>query len=250
MHEEAMTRLTNLSMDEMPDAQRHFCEDIIANLRGGIRGPFNAWVRSPELADPLRSLLEVISQRLSVSKRLKELTLLITVRFWDARYAWSSHVPIALNSGLDRVAILSQYRSYSLINHIGIGAAWDMIGRHRGISILPPYKGYGSAQWYRGSADAVFQNLDFIQYNNPEVLLILSGDHVYNMDYREIINYHCEKDADLTMACLQVDMDEAHRFGVASIDNEDGDKGGRVVSYLEKPERPEFNWASLTVFCR
>jgi glucose-1-phosphate adenylyltransferase len=154
-----------------------------------------------------------------------------------------------MNSGLDRVAILSQYRSYSLINHIGIGAAWDMIGRHRGISILPPYIGYGSAQWYRGSADAVFQNLDFIQYNNPEVLLILSGDHIYNMDYREIINYHREKDADLTMACLQVDMDEAHRFGVANIDDEDGELGGRVISYMEKPEQPEFNWASLTVYC-
>jgi glucose-1-phosphate adenylyltransferase len=154
-----------------------------------------------------------------------------------------------MNSGLERVAILSQYRSYSLINHIGSSAAWDMIGRHRGISILPPYIGYGSAQWYRGSADAVFQNLDFIQYNNPEVLLILSGDHIYQMDYREIINYHLEKDADLTMACLQVDMDKAHRFGVAQIDDEDGDKGGRVVSYIEKPEQPEFNWASLTVFC-
>jgi len=154
-----------------------------------------------------------------------------------------------MNSGLERVAILSQYRSYSLINHIGSGAAWDMIGRHRGISVLPPYIGYGSSQWYRGSADAVFQNLDFIQYNNPEVLLILSGDHIYNMDYREIINYHREKDADLTMACLQVDMDEAHRFGVADIDDEDGDKGGRVINYMEKPEQPAFNWASLTVFC-
>ncbi len=154
-----------------------------------------------------------------------------------------------MNSGLERVAILSQYRSYSLINHIGSSAAWDMIGRHRGISILPPYIGYGSSQWYRGSADAVFQNLDFIQYNNPEVLLILSGDHIYQMDYREIINYHREKDADLTMACLQVDMVKAHRFGVAAINDEDGDRGGRVVSYMEKPEQPEFNWASLTVFC-
>jgi glucose-1-phosphate adenylyltransferase len=154
-----------------------------------------------------------------------------------------------MNSGLDRVAILSQYRSYSLINHIGIGAAWDMIGRHRGISILPPYIGYGSAQWYRGSADAVFQNLDFIQYLNPEVLLILSGDHVYNMDYRDLITYHLEKDADLTMACLKVDMKEAHRFGVARIDDEDDERGGRVVEYLEKPDKPEFNWASLTVFC-
>lgn len=154
-----------------------------------------------------------------------------------------------MNSGLDRVAILSQYRSYSLINHIGIGAAWDMIGRYRGISILPPYIGYGHSQWYRGSSDAVYQNLDFVEYINPEQLLILSGDHVYRMDYRELINYHKQKDADLTMACIKVPLNEGHRFGLADIDDEDGDLGGRVVRYREKPENPEFDWASLTVFC-
>jgi glucose-1-phosphate adenylyltransferase len=154
-----------------------------------------------------------------------------------------------MNSGLDRVAILSQYRSYSLINHIGIGAAWDMIGRYRGISILPPFIGYGQSQWYRGSSDAVHQNLDFIQYINPEQLLILSGDHIYNMDYRELIAYHREKDADLTMACIKVPMKEAYRFGLADIDDEDGERGGRVVRYREKPDKPEYNWASLTVFC-
>jgi glucose-1-phosphate adenylyltransferase len=154
-----------------------------------------------------------------------------------------------MNSGLDRVAILSQYRSYSLINHIGIGAAWDMIGRYRGISILPPFIGYGHSQWYRGSSDAVYQNLDFVQYIKPEQLLILSGDHIYRMDYRELIHYHQEKDADLTMACIKVPMNEAHRFGLADIDDEDGELGGRVVRYREKPENPEYNWASLTVFC-
>jgi len=154
-----------------------------------------------------------------------------------------------MNSGLDRVAILSQYRSYSLINHIGIGAAWDMIGRYRGISILPPFIGYGHSQWYRGSSDAVYQNLDFVQYIKPEQLLILSGDHIYRMDYRELIHYHREKDADLTMACIKVPMNEAHRFGLADIDDEDGELGGRVVRYREKPENPEYNWASLTVFC-
>lgn len=154
-----------------------------------------------------------------------------------------------MNSGLERVAILSQYRSYSLINHLGIGEAWDMIGRYRGISILPPYIGYGHSQWYRGSSDAVYQNLDFIEYINPEQLLILSGDHIYRMDYREIINYHREKDADLTMACIKVPMREAHRFGLADIDDEDGELGGRVIRYREKPESPEYNWASLTVFC-
>ena len=154
-----------------------------------------------------------------------------------------------MNSGLERVAILSQYRSYSLINHIGIGSAWDMIGRDRGISVLPPYLGHGHSQWYRGTADAVYQNLDFIHFLKPEQLLVLSGDHIYNMDYREMIDYHREKDADLTMACIRVSNDEAHRFGVADIDEEDGERGGRVLRYSEKPKEPEYSWASMTVFC-
>ena len=154
-----------------------------------------------------------------------------------------------MQAGLERVAILSQYRSYSLINHIGIGAAWDMLGKHRGVSILPPSTGYGNTSWYKGSADAVFQNSDFIEYHDPDEVLIISGDHVYHMDYQEVIDYHREKNADLTMACLQVPMDKAHRFGVAEIDNEDGERGGRVLQYKEKPARPKFNWASLTVFC-
>lgn len=154
-----------------------------------------------------------------------------------------------MHSGLERVAILSQYRSYSLINHIGIGAAWDMLGRYRGISILPPFKGYGKAQWYRGSADAVYQNLDFVQYHEPENVLILSGDHIYRMDYRQVIDYHRAKDADLTIAFLKVPLAEAHRFGVAELDDEDGDLGGRVLRYAEKPVEPEYDWASVTVFC-
>ena len=154
-----------------------------------------------------------------------------------------------MHSGLEQVAVLSQYRSYSLINHIGSGAAWDMIGRYRGVSILPPSKGYGHSDWYRGSADAVFQNLDFANYHDPEEILILSGDHIYSMDYQEMIDYHREKDADLTIACLKVPIETAHRFGVAEIDDEDGDRGGRIVQYKEKPSKPRFNWASMTIMC-
>jgi len=155
-----------------------------------------------------------------------------------------------MNSGLERVAILSQYRNYSLINHIGSGSSWDMIGRNRGVSILPPFKGSERSSWYRGTADAVAQNLDFVRYHNPEVILILSGDHVYNMDYREIIEYHRSMDADLTMACLQMPMDNAHRFGVAEIDGPGSDsKGGRILRYSEKPPEPEYNWASMTIYC-
>lgn len=154
-----------------------------------------------------------------------------------------------MNSGLERVAILSQYRNFSLINHIGTGAAWDMVGRHRGISILPPFKGYDESHWYRGSADAVYQNLDYIQHLDPAGVLVLSGDHVYRMDYRDMIDYHWKKDADLTMACLKVPLATAGRFGLAEIDDEDGDTGGRLVRYAEKPARPEFDWASMTIYC-
>ncbi len=154
-----------------------------------------------------------------------------------------------MNSGIEQVAILSQYRSYSLINHIGTGAAWDMIGRYRNVSILPPFLGSEADDWYRGSADAVFKNLDFIKYHKPEDILILSGDHIYKMDYEDLINYHNEKDADLTIGFKKVPREASHRFGIASIDDEDGERGGRVERYEEKPEKPESDWASLTVFC-
>ena len=156
-----------------------------------------------------------------------------------------------LHSGIERVAILSQYRSYSLINHIGTGAAWDMIGRYRGVSILPPFKSNSdtseTTDWYRGSADAVYKNLDFVRYHDPEDILILSGDHIYKMDYLDLIEYHHQKDADLTIGFVQVAKSRAHRFGIASIDNEDGEIGGRVKQYWEKPDNPEADWASLTV---
>ncbi len=153
-----------------------------------------------------------------------------------------------MQSGIELIAILSQYRSYSLINHIGTGAAWDMIGRYRGISILPPFKDYESPHWYRGSADAVYQNFDFIKYHDPKEILILSGDHIYHMDYRDLIQYHNEKNADLTAAFIRVPATETHRFGVADIDDEDP-QGGRLLSYHEKPQRSDSIWASQTVYC-
>ena len=154
-----------------------------------------------------------------------------------------------MNSGIEQVAILSQFRSYSLINHIGTGAAWDMTGRYRHVSILPPFLGTEAADWYRGSADAVFKNLDFVQYHNPEEILILSGDHIYKMDYQDMIKYHQEKDADLTIAFKRVPQDHASRFGVAQLGDEDGERGGKILNYWEKPDNPESDWASLTVLC-
>ena len=154
-----------------------------------------------------------------------------------------------MRSGIERIAILSQYRSYSLVNHIGTGAAWDMIGRHRGISILPPFKDYENPHWYRGSADAVHQNLDFVRYHKPSEILILSGDHIYEMDYRDMIRFHNEHDADVTAAFIKVKKkDAALRFGVAEIGDEYSE-GGPLLSYEEKPADPKGEWASLTVFC-
>jgi glucose-1-phosphate adenylyltransferase len=154
-----------------------------------------------------------------------------------------------LNSGIEQVALLSQYHSYSLINHIGTGAAWDMIGRYRHVSILPPFLGSEANEWYRGPADAIYKNLDYVRYHSPEEILILSGDHIYKMDYQDLIDYHTQKDADLTVAFTKVPQADAHRFGVACLDDEDGKRGGRVVKYWEKPARPESNWASMTVLC-
>ncbi|GAB4346765.1 MAG: glucose-1-phosphate adenylyltransferase [Desulfobulbaceae bacterium] len=153
-----------------------------------------------------------------------------------------------MRSGIERVAILSQYRSFSLINHIGTGAAWDMIGRYRGVFILPPFKDFKGAEWYRGTADAVYQNLDFVRYHAPREVLILSGDHVYQMDYSLMLRYHIDKDADLTAAFIEVDDSEAHRFGIGEITFED-ETGGRLVHYEEKPENPRGNLASLTILC-
>lgn len=154
-----------------------------------------------------------------------------------------------MNSGIEQVALLSQYRSFSLINHIGTGASWDMIGRYRHISILPPFQDSEEQVWYRGPADAIYKNLDYVQFHQPGEILILSGDHIYKMDYQNLIDYHNEKKADLTIGFIKVPMKNAQRFGLAELDEEDGDRGGRVLKYWEKPQRPEAEWASMTIFC-
>ncbi len=152
-----------------------------------------------------------------------------------------------MNSGIEQVGILSQYRPFYLINHIANGSPWDMVGRNRFATILPPFKGGEASDWYKGTADAVYQNIDFIRLFNPELILILSGDHIYRMDYQELIRFHLEKKADLTIGFTPMPPEGAHRFGQASI--ADGDpRGGRVTRYAEKPKRRLFDWASLTIY--
>ncbi|MCK9175049.1 MAG: sugar phosphate nucleotidyltransferase [Desulforhopalus sp.] len=154
-----------------------------------------------------------------------------------------------MNSDIWQVSILSQYRSFSLINHIGTGAAWDMIGRDRQVLVMPPYQGANNEGWYRGPADAIYKNLDYVQYNKPEEVLILSGDHIYSMDYQLLLDYHREKNADITMAFTRVPKDATGRFGIGMLDDADGETGGRLTRFWEKSAEAESNWASMSIFC-
>jgi glucose-1-phosphate adenylyltransferase len=151
-------------------------------------------------------------------------------------------------SEIERVGILSQYRSFSLNRHVGIGAPWDLVGRDRGASLLSPQKGAADTDWYRGTADAVYQNLEFIEQHQPDAVLILSGDHVYHMNYRPLIRFHKENKADLTAAFVQVGPEQSSRFGVGEIEGKEGEAGGRLLRYEEKPENQPGNWASMTVY--
>jgi glucose-1-phosphate adenylyltransferase len=152
-----------------------------------------------------------------------------------------------MRSGIERVGILSQYRPFYLINHIANGQPWDMIGRNRFAVILPPFKGREASDWYKGTADAVYQNREFIRMYRPDLVLILSGDHIYSMDYQEVIGFHLEKKADLTVAFTTVPREGAHRFGQGLI--EDGSpRGGKLLEYREKPKKRLSDWASLTIY--
>lgn len=152
-----------------------------------------------------------------------------------------------MHSGIDRIGVLSQYRSSSLNEHIGNGSSWDMVGRQRGINILPPFHGHTAFDWYRGSADAVFQNFDFIDSHAPELVCVLSGDHIYKMDYRDMLTFHNRMGADITAAFVEVPIESASRFGLANISDDDS-QGGRILDYVEKPQQPNSNWASLTIY--
>ena len=136
-----------------------------------------------------------------------------------------------MRAGINNVGILSQYRPARLIDHVGIGERWDFVGLDRGAKILPPFRGAEASDWYKGNADAVYQNLNYIRDHRAEVVLILSGDHIYRMDYRKLVRTHLEHGADMTIAVKRMGHDE--RFGYATMD-----ATGRVLDYEEKPSRP------------
>lgn len=150
----------------------------------------------------------------------------------------------AVNSGLTDVGILTQYAPRSLIDHIGVGRPWDLDRSRGGVALLQPYIGRGRARdWYRGTADAVLQNLDFIADRDPELVLVLAGDHVYKMDYRPFIEMHRSTGAEVTCAVRTVPIEEAHRFGILDVAPD-----GRVTAFIEKPPNPPSNLVSMGVY--
>lgn len=149
-----------------------------------------------------------------------------------------------VNSGLTDVGILTQYAPRSLMDHIGVGRPWDLDRSRGGVTLLQPYLGRGRTRdWYRGTADAVLQNLEFVEDREPELVLILAGDHVYKMDYRPFIDRHRAVGADVTCAVRTVPIEEAHRFGIADVDDE-----GRITTFVEKPADPPSNLVSMGVY--
>lgn len=148
-----------------------------------------------------------------------------------------------INSGIDTVGVLTQYQPLRLNAHIGIGIPWDLDRNIGGVTVLPPYEKSENTDWYTGTANAIFQNLDYMDSYNPDYVLILSGDHIYKMDYEVMLDYHKTNNADVTIAVMPVPMEEASRFGVVVADEE-----SRITEFQEKPEQPKSNLASMGIY--
>ena len=148
-----------------------------------------------------------------------------------------------VNSNIDTVGVLTQYQPLELNEYIGNGQPWDLDRTFGGVHVLPPYQAKDRMEWYKGTANAIYQNLSFINNYDPDHVLILSGDHIYKMDYNAMLEYHIEKDADCTIAVLEVPLDEASRFGIMNTDEE-----ARIVEFEEKPKQPKSNKASMGIY--
>lgn len=147
------------------------------------------------------------------------------------------------NSGIDTVGILTQYKPLELNDYVGSGKPWDLDRTNGGVHILPPYQGQKGGNWYKGTANAIYQNIEFIARYNPEYVLVLSGDHIYKMDYSKMINEHIESGAACTIAVMEVTMEEASRFGIMNT-REDG----TIYEFEEKPANPKSNLASMGIY--
>ena len=148
-----------------------------------------------------------------------------------------------VNSGIDTVGVLTQYQPLMLNEYIGNGLPWDLDRAHGGVKILPPYQGKNGADWYKGTANAIYQNLQFIERYDPEYVIILSGDHIYKMDYDKMLDFHKKNGADCTIAVIDVTLEEASRFGIMSVDDE-----GRIFKFEEKPKHPDSTKASMGIY--
>lgn len=148
-----------------------------------------------------------------------------------------------INSGVDTVGVLTQYQPLRLNTHIGIGIPWDLDRNIGGVSILPPYEKSTCSEWYTGTANAIYQNLEYMEYYNPEYVLILGGDHIYKMDYEVMLEFHKANNADVTIATIPVPIEEASRFGVVITDEHK-----QITEFEEKPPKPRSNLASMGIY--
>ena len=148
-----------------------------------------------------------------------------------------------INSGIDTAGVLTQYQPLRLNSHIGIGIPWDLDRNNGGVSILPPYEKSDNSEWYSGTANAIFQNMTYMESYNPEYVLILSGDHIYKMDYEVMLDFHKENNADVTIATMPVPIEEASRFGIVI-----ADENKKIQDFEEKPAQPRSNLASMGIY--
>ena len=148
-----------------------------------------------------------------------------------------------INSGIDTVGVLTQYQPLRLNHHIGIGIPWDLDRNVGGVTVLPPYEKSGKSEWYTGTANAIYQNLAYMESYHPDYVLILSGDHIYKMDYEVMLEYHKSHNADVSIAVMPVPEEEASRFGIVM-----ADERGRITGFQEKPEHPMSNLASMGIY--
>ena len=147
------------------------------------------------------------------------------------------------NSGIDTVGVLTQYQPLVLNEYIGNGQPWDLDKMHGGVHVLPPYESKAGASWYEGTANAIYQNIRFIERYDPEYVIVLGGDHIYKMDYSKMVDYHIENNADCTIAVIDVPKEEASRFGIMICDEKD-----RVTDFVEKPKEPKSTLASMGIY--
>lgn len=147
------------------------------------------------------------------------------------------------NSGIEAVGVLTQYKPQELNRHIGLGESWGLDIEGAGISLLPPYQDGVKDNWYKGTANSIYQNIDYIESYDPEYVLILSGDHIYKMDYECMLDFHKKKKCDATIAVMEVPMNEANRFGIMNTDNK-----LNIYEFEEKPSEPKSNLASMGIY--